>query len=467
MNSVLKKSLASLLLFSFVGSSMPMMDPTDPSVQRTSSATQDELKPLTRSQRVRRWVKEHKAAVVALMAATGLGVAGLTYAGITKRKAELERKQRAKAAEAKHSERRQRERERVRGLRVREKEKELAAAESAARQIGLEREQRKQEVQKRLERLAQEEQKEKKAEIIETFVLDAPVGKSGAAWQFKQEKWLQASEGGIKKGIGKLHHETAGLYYQYDSEEVGAVAVQGNHRTTMEDTMVVTSVDGKPFYGVFDGHGGAKASAFVAENVASYLEAGLKQTKSIKTALTGCYEALDREFMETDNNDGTTAISALVVDKTLYVANAGDCRAVVCESGDTVQLSRDHKATDKDEIARVSAAKGFVIFGRVRGKLAVTRAIGDKEFKPEVTSTPEIRTHTIGDKTEFLILACDGLWDVLSSEEAVGIAKKGFKKGKSPVEVARALIDAAARNGNLWDNTTVIVVPFHPVTVGE
>lgn len=80
-------------------------------------------------------------------------------------------------------------------------------------------------------------------------------------------------------------------------------------------------------------------------------------------------------------------------------------------------MSEDHKPTNKEETARITAAGGFVEFGRVNGNLALSRAIGDFEFKqnytlqPEqqiVTADPEIMTHTVDGEEEFLVLACDG-----------------------------------------------------------
>ena len=120
---------------------------------------------------------------------------------------------------------------------------------------------------------------------------------------------------------------------------------------------------------------------------------------------------------------GTTCVVAVVRDDVLTVANAGDSRAVLCRRGKAVALSRDHKPMDDDERARIVKAGGFVQEGRVNGSLALSRAIGDLEYKRSkelsardeiVTAYPEIHSEKISAGDEFVVIACDGIWDVLT-----------------------------------------------------
>ena len=114
----------------------------------------------------------------------------------------------------------------------------------------------------------------------------------------------------------------------------------------------------------------------------------------------------------------------LITQSEIICANAGDSRTVLCEDGQAVDLSKDHKPVDIDEIVRVNKAGGFVEDNRINGTLAVSRAFGDFQFKrrddlgpheQEVSIIPDIKTFPITAKTEFLVLACDGIWDVRSS----------------------------------------------------
>ena len=108
---------------------------------------------------------------------------------------------------------------------------------------------------------------------------------------------------------------------------------------------------------------------------------------------------------------------------------------------------------------------GFVIFGRVGGTLAVSRSFGDRLFKVPFSKTsadlvsvePYTRTVQLRDAVEYLIVACDGLWDTLTYQEAIDLFVRQHKAGKSPQEIAIALVDAALKAGSL-DNVTCIAV---------
>lgn len=122
---------------------------------------------------------------------------------------------------------------------------------------------------------------------------------------------------------------------------------------------------------------------------------------------------------------GCTAIVGLVVGKTLHVANVGDSRCVLSRKGRSEELSEDHKPNLPDEMKRVLKAGGFVGNGRINGSLNLSRAIGDLEFKqnkdlkPEdqmVTAKPDIRSIELCEDDEFVILACDGIWDCMTSQ---------------------------------------------------
>ena len=121
-----------------------------------------------------------------------------------------------------------------------------------------------------------------------------------------------------------------------------------------------------------------------------------------------------------DCSAGGTSVVAVVLGGTLYVANAGDSRAVLCRAGGkATDMSVDHKPTLEGEKARILAAGGFVADGRVKGSLALSRAIGDIGFKqtpgigPEaqmVTALPDVRVEPLRQGDEFLVLACDGIF---------------------------------------------------------
>ena len=162
---------------------------------------------------------------------------------------------------------------------------------------------------------------------------------------------------------------------------------------------------------------------------------------------------------------GCTSITCLLQKnedggRTLFSANCGDSRAVICRNGKATRLSEDHKASDKSEKTRIEELGGFVLRDRVLGMLAVSRAFGDHNLKQFVSARPYItKTDLTGDE-EFLIVACDGLWDEISDEDAVKLVRENFyKKGESEFRAADALVKNALDEGTK-DNVTVMVVFF-------
>lgn len=149
-------------------------------------------------------------------------------------------------------------------------------------------------------------------------------------------------------------------------------------------------------------------------------------------------------------DSGTTALAALVLGSSLVVANAGDSRAVLCRRGRAIELTQDHKPNSPFEAQRIRDAGGTVcIEGLLNGELSVSRAIGDyfstdlkyidstgTLFLGPLTAEPDVATHVITPEDEFVLLACDGLWDVFSSQRAVEFARGKLREHN---DVARCL----------------------------
>ncbi|KAL5528078.1 MGPP2CL-1 [Sanghuangporus sanghuang] len=140
--------------------------------------------------------------------------------------------------------------------------------------------------------------------------------------------------------------------------------------------------------------------------------------------------------------------------RVLYTANVGDARAVLCRSGRAVRLTYDHKGSDKQEAKRIMDSGGFVMSGRVNGVLAVTRSLGDSSMKDFVVGAPYTTETELGDDDEFLIIACDGLWDVASDQEAVDMVRNI----QDPKAASQKLVEHALQDST--DNITAIVVRF-------
>ncbi|XP_022757760.1 probable protein phosphatase 2C 49 [Durio zibethinus] len=232
------------------------------------------------------------------------------------------------------------------------------------------------------------------------------------------------------------------------------------------------------FYGVFDGHGGSEAAAYIRKNALRFFFEDVKfpQTSEVDDIfLEGVENSLRKSFLLADlaladdctvnSSSGTTALTALIFGRLLMVANAGDCRAVLCRRGEAIDMSEDHRPIYLSERRRVEELGGFIDDGYLNGELSVSRALGDWDMKlPKGSSSPliaepEFRQAVLTEDDEFLIIGCDGIWDVMSSQDAVSLVRRGLRRHDDPEQCARDLVMEALRC-NTFDNVTVIVVCF-------
>ncbi|KAJ8460878.1 hypothetical protein OPV22_033804 [Ensete ventricosum] len=273
------------------------------------------------------------------------------------------------------------------------------------------------------------------------------------------------------------------------------------------------------FFGVYDGHGGSQVADYCRERIHHVLIEQLRNCardlrsntcddwkKQWERAFINCFQQVDDEVggKVTEGNlgssddkskdeifsdsplmpiapetVGSTAVVAVICSSHIIIANCGDSRAVLCRGKQPVPLSVDHKPNREDEYARIEAQGGKVIHWngyRVFGVLAMSRSIGDHYLKPWIIPVPEVTIVPRCREDECLILASDGLWDVMSNEEVCDIARKRIllwhkKNGivSSPVNhrgeeadpAAQAAADClsklAIQKGSK-DNITVIVV---------
>jgi protein phosphatase 1L len=246
----------------------------------------------------------------------------------------------------------------------------------------------------------------------------------------------------------------------------GYSSVRGK-RASMEDfhDTKISEVNGEMvgLFGVFDGHGGSRAAEFVKQNLFNNLLTHPKFSSDTRAAIEETYKQTDQEYLRAENNQhrdaGSTASTAVLVGERLLVANVGDSRAVICRNGKAVALSDDHKPNRTDERQRIEDAGGVVMWSgtwRVGGVLAVSRAFGDRLLKRYVVAEPEIQEEKINDDVEFLVLASDGLWDVVSNQDAVTMVQDV----QDAEEAAKRLTDEAMKKGSA-DNITCVVIRFH------
>jgi len=259
--------------------------------------------------------------------------------------------------------------------------------------------------------------------------------------------------------------ETAGPASTLTSVKAVGVAQDRNarFRRTMEDAHV--SIDGfngerdTGYFGIYDGHGGRGAVDYVAKHLhENFLAAYKSDSSKIPEAWKTAYNQTDTQIAANKiMYSGTTTVTALIRKKGderwLHVANVCDARAVLCRNGTAQRLTYEHKGSDEEEAKRIVQCGGFIVMNRVNGILAVTRSLGDCAMKDYVVGDP----HTVDIKLEptdnHLILACDGLWDVCTDQEALEL----IASEKDAETMSKKLLIHALKNGTT-DNVSVMVI---------
>eukprot|EP01118_Nematostelium_gracile_P019558 TRINITY_DN90_c0_g1_i4.p1 TRINITY_DN90_c0_g1~~TRINITY_DN90_c0_g1_i4.p1 ORF type:complete len:315 (+),score=75.85 TRINITY_DN90_c0_g1_i4:3-947(+) len=244
------------------------------------------------------------------------------------------------------------------------------------------------------------------------------------------------------------------------------------HRRKMEDAHTI--IDGflsdpnKGFFAVFDGHGGKEAAVFASKNFHVVLEEFLsKENEEVYNDQDKVFDILKKVYHETDEriktavptHHGSTAVTCLITGKGdnrhLYTGNAGDARAVLCRDGKAIRLTYEHKAADESEAARITQSGGFIIHGRVNGQIIITRSLGDHLMKDYIISEPYTTHEKLTEKDTHLIVACDGLWDVVEDQQACDFLAQ--YPNSSADELSKRLLVKALQEGST-DNLSICVV---------
>eukprot|EP00039_Didymoeca_costata_P022973 m.5711 g.5711 ORF g.5711 m.5711 type:complete len:351 (-) comp3369_c0_seq1:2124-3176(-) len=256
-------------------------------------------------------------------------------------------------------------------------------------------------------------------------------------------------------------------------------------RIEMEDAHTCeTNVNGLPgtsFFAVYDGHGGKTVSTLSAVQLlpiilnGEQLNTGDKSAECLEKAL---YQGLldqDQHFLQTEpklaaatDHSGSTCIASFITPSHIILANCGDSRALIARDDKVFFATKDHKPTDVTEYSRVQAAGGFIEVGRVCGNLAVSRSLGDFQYKDrpdlpaeeqKITCAADMTTLERHETDQFLLLCCDGIWDVMTNEEATVFVLDHLKAGVPPKDICERMMDHCLLK-NSKDNMSVCLVLF-------
>lgn len=259
-----------------------------------------------------------------------------------------------------------------------------------------------------------------------------------------------------------------------DEPEEGCVYEAQGPRPTMEDAHVSAKIgDSIQIYGVFDGHGGRRVADRVAEELPLHIKDELEHVDiedegNVKFAIEAAFGVLDHNLFNTFmDDDGSTAIVAVLIGDKIYLANLGDSRGVIYnyETGKIVLDTKDHKPDDEKEVKRIEKAGSFVFRKRVGGVLAVSRAFGDRSLKKigdeygsgDAPVSPKPDVYVFDRKkgrTYNIVLACDGLWDVMDLD---GFEDYMTESGIDSNNICQELVELALDRGSR-DNVTVMSI---------
>ncbi|TKY73083.1 phosphatase 2C 27 [Spatholobus suberectus] len=228
------------------------------------------------------------------------------------------------------------------------------------------------------------------------------------------------------------------------------------------------------FYGVFDGHEGKSAAQFVRDRLPRVIVEDVNFPLELEKVVKRSFLETDAAFLKTSSHEpslssGTTALTAIIFGRSLLVANAGDCRAVLSRHGRAIEMSKDHRPSCINERTRVKSLGGFIDDGYLNGKLGVTRALGDwhlegmKEMSERggpLSAEPELKLMTLTKEDEFLIIASDGIWDVFSSQNAVDFARRRLQEHNDEKLCCKEIVQEGIKRGST-DNMTVVMVCFN------
>ena len=267
------------------------------------------------------------------------------------------------------------------------------------------------------------------------------------------------------------------------------------HRQEMEDFHCIKQALGKrpnlSYFAIFDGHGGKDVASFLSINLHHFLideinniNFGTNDEENISNiieSIKSAFMKIDQNILSNENftNDvGSTATLIFIyynnlnenilnnnndngnknVERTLICANIGDSNGYLITKSNISQITKPHKCEDTSEVQRIKGTGGIVFQGRIFGKLILTRTLGDKEMKKYgVIPVPDFYTKKIEKDDLFVIIASDGIWDVINEEE---LYKMGNEKELSSEIFSKKIMDLA-KERDTRDNSSCIVIKLN------
>jgi serine/threonine protein phosphatase PrpC len=216
----------------------------------------------------------------------------------------------------------------------------------------------------------------------------------------------------------------------------------------------------KILFCIFDGHGGGEVSKFLQEYFHTYMKQLLPFDDYFKGFLN-LFRLLDEKIQSLNVPTMGSTGTVVFIEKTkgkkiIYCANVGDSRCILVNRKGVMRMSYDDRVDDPKENGRIISSGGVIVNGRVYGTLMLSRSFGDWAIKSYgVIVDPHITKSEVTDDDLFLIIASDGVWDVIKDEEC----KQFFGNSKNTLDLCKNIVAESLKRGS-QDNISCFAISF-------
>ena len=245
--------------------------------------------------------------------------------------------------------------------------------------------------------------------------------------------------------VSYSYQEDKNLKYRQSMEDIGVTLpnLTNDYKTSL--------------FGIFDGHGGNDVVKYIKDRIPEIIKKNLNDLYPIEQCFINSFNKIDEELKFYDSEyTGSTATIVLIQDNKIYCANVGDSRAYIIYDNYIKKITVDHKCSVPEEAERIIKAGGKITKNRVQGQLVLSRSLGDLYVKKYgVINLPDISTNTIDYNIKYVVIASDGIWDVVDEKTVLNMSKMKKNADDFCKDLVKLAIEKESK-----DNISCIVISF-------
>ena len=245
--------------------------------------------------------------------------------------------------------------------------------------------------------------------------------------------------------VSYSYQEDKNLKYRQSMEDIGVTLpnLTNDYKTSL--------------FGIFDGHGGNDVVKYIKDRIPEIIKKNLNDLYPIEQCFINSFNKIDEELKFYDSEyTGSTATLVLIQDNKIYCANVGDSRAYIIYDNYIKKITVDHKCSVPEEAERIIKAGGKITKNRVQGQLVLSRSLGDLYVKKYgVINLPDISTNTIDYNIKYVVIASDGIWDVVDEKTVLNMSKMKKNADDFCKDLVKLAIEKESK-----DNISCIVISF-------